>query len=349
MPDLPRLGVSKRRRPGGLGRCQESQHACGELRIKPQRLQGSDDCIASELCREPGDSRVWVGARGQWGRQESKVGIRFLHPLIEQPSRSLEISRGLQAFLCISGRRLACLLEAYLRRRRVRGGPGFDIQVLYGSSLELDEKLRRVRRERKRLAGKLDLGDAGDCIQPPIGELYTALAKGGREKLTAPGPHMSLNFKDVHEIRGERQPHGHVCAGIAEVAQSKAFVHASRPQQPATLDVNHSLGNHSLAKGRKRPVGQVRRKGRVVLRDRGAQQRHWFSRDGELEAGQQTSVVGEQPILALLNVAEGVCEQEGIAVLQGESRQQAPTRAGGFRGRHETNRTCSRCERSNFS
>src|SRR5579864_9136117 len=89
--------------------------------------------------------------------------------------------------------------------------------------------------------------------------------------------------------------------------------------------MDDALRNRALAQGRQGQVRQMRREQGVVLADRRAQKRWPPAGDGKLEARQHARVVREQTVIAPLNIAEGIRKQEGVRILQRESRQQSPT------------------------
>ena len=144
----------------------------------------------------------------------------------------------------------------------------------------------------------------------------------------------SLHFEDVGEIRRVEEQQRHLGVAVAEVGERQLLVPAAAPQQAIALDVDHAFRDRQLAGRGQRPVGEMRGEQRVVAIDRGAEQRGAPARDAELEARQHARVVREQPVVRCLDVAQRVGEQEGIAVLEREARQQAAPFTGFVGGAH---------------
>ena len=84
MHDLARLGVAESRFLLRLGRGEKAKHARGKLRIQPQRLERRNDRVAPELGRKPWNAGVGIRAGREGRRQQHKVGVRFVNPLVEK-------------------------------------------------------------------------------------------------------------------------------------------------------------------------------------------------------------------------------------------------------------------------
>ena len=95
--------------------------------------------------------------------------------------------------------------------------------------------------------------------------------------------------------------------------------------------MDDALRNGRLAQGRQGQIRQMRREQGVVLADRRAQKRRPPAGDGKLEARQHARVVREEAVIVSLNISESIRKQEGVRVLQRESRQQPPTVTGFIR------------------
>ena len=87
--------------------------------------------------------------------------------------------------------------------------------------------------------------------------------------------------------------------------------------------MDDSLWNDAFTERRQRPVRQVGGEQRIVLGDGSAEQRGPLGGNLHLEARENASIGCEQPVIARLNVAQGVGKQECIPVLESEARQQS--------------------------
>ena len=83
MQNFPRFRISLRLDGGGLRCGQKSQHASGDVGIRPQGHECGDDAIASERRAEPRGAGVRIGAQGRIRDQHVKVRNRAARHLIE--------------------------------------------------------------------------------------------------------------------------------------------------------------------------------------------------------------------------------------------------------------------------
>ena len=175
-----------------LRRGEKAQHARGELRIEPERLQRRDDRVAPELRCEPRDAGVGIRAGRQRCRQQREVGARALDPLIEQPARSADRAPGPGAPACSADSSLAAVSEASRRGCAFVLCADFERQLGAVAASQLQLELRLRRRDRDRRMRELDVRRAHDVVQAAIRQLH-GLVRGPtraalRRALCGPSP-----------------------------------------------------------------------------------------------------------------------------------------------------------------
>ena len=116
--DLARLGIAEGIALGRLGRGKEIENPASEVRIKPERLHGRDQTVASERHGEPRNACVGVGPGGEVGGQDGKIGGRTRQPRIERGPGCHDARRALDPLRHAGGRHTARSGEVMVRTRR---------------------------------------------------------------------------------------------------------------------------------------------------------------------------------------------------------------------------------------
>ena len=183
-------------------------------------------------------------------------------------------------------------------------------------------------RQPVRRLGEPDGRGAQDAVEAPVAEQDRVCADLDRQRVAARMPLGPAHLEHVAEIGGEAQAERHHDLALPVVGERQALVEPLLPQEAPALEVDDPFRCRGLAQRRQRPDGEVGGEQDIVLADHGTQERRRLPVQPQAEAGQDPGVVAEQAVAIAQDVAEGVCHQEGVAVLEREQAQRHARLAG---------------------
>jgi hypothetical protein len=275
---------------------QAGQHAAPHARSDPQHLQRSNDYVAAECGRIPGNARIGIAALRGLGHQHVEVGHPLAQHLVENIVRGLDAggARGRFAHLASVRQQSAQERRRLVQRRLVAGVRDEQGSDRLRSQVEVpgsnvDRKPGRPRLEMQCSAARL-------AIQTVIFKCCVGRAEQFAGSDAPAWAFLAAHCEQVCKVVVEPPRQVEARGTFAVVLHADALIGGAAPPEDRAYDVQHVFLQHDPALTIHIGLGEIDgQRGIVIAQARAGQQRlHFVQR--QFEPGEIAGVGVEKTI-----------------------------------------------------
>jgi hypothetical protein len=203
-----------------------------------------------------------------------------------------------------------------------------EIECLGGLQRQAEVEFRVLGIEQRRARGKHEQRVTVDRVEAAIRQADRLQSELGRQQPAARLSRNPAHFENVGEVGGEFDRHERLDRALSVIGEAQALVERGLPDETDPLDVNDAFRCRVvLATSRQRTIRRIAAEEHVVVADRRAQQRGRRKADCQNQPRQHPGVVAEESVRSAADVAERICDDERVVVLE---RIRADRPAGSF-------------------